>query len=285
ADGYWKVTADLSTWADMITDGAIKRVEIIILPALGVNGPLDVRNGTGEYADDNILALNAPSRTFDLVANAFDDTFFSDIVKVDGGCNNCHDALATTFHDGKRGGNIKACRFCHNPNSGGSHLEMQSRSIDSYVHAVHSFQAFDPADIDFSDPVAALEYEHHVEHTYPNFTIKNCESCHVAGTYEVPNQSRSLSGKLSAADSNYADFDKDGVKTLNWDRSIGAVPSYVAGPASRACGSCHRADMINEDDAGKLAAFNAHTKANGYLVEDAPGVLDTVIETIMSVFK
>lgn len=271
----WKATVDLSTWADMITDGAIKRVEIIVLPGLGVNGALDTRGGTGEYADDDLKAMNAPSRTFNLGDNDFEE-FFSPIVNVDGGCNNCHDALATTFHDGKRGGNIVACRFCHNPNSGGSHLEMQSRSIDSYVHAIHSFQAFDPGDINFDDPVEALEYAHHVEHTYPNFTIKNCESCHTPGSYDVPDQSKSLPGKLSAAD-----VSKDG----SWDRAIGAVPAYVTGPATRACGACHRADMINEDDAGKLAAFNAHVAANGYLIEDGDGVLDTVIATIMGLFK
>ncbi|MDH5735777.1 MAG: hypothetical protein OEY87_06605, partial [Gammaproteobacteria bacterium] len=271
AGGAWEVTADLSMWADMIAEGAIKRAEIGFMPALGVNGPLDVRNGTGEYADDVIRAMDAPSRTFDLTTNAFDDGYYPDVVKVDGGCNNCHDALATTFHSGNRGGNIKICKMCHEPSSAGSHLEMQSRSIDSYVHAIHSFQAFDPGDIDFTDPVAALEYEHHVNHTYPNFTIKNCESCHNPGTYDVPDQSKSLPGVLSGSD-NVA------------DRNIGTVPSYVTGPASRACGSCHRADMINADDAAALGAFNGHTKTFGYLVENGDSIWDTIVEKVMSMF-
>jgi len=118
-----------------------------------------------------------------------------------------------------------------------------------------------------------MRYDLHIEHTYPMFTSKNCESCHNAGAYNVPDQSKSLPGVLSAAD--------------EWtvDRNIGAVPSYVAGPASRACGGCHRAKFINEDDAAGLAAFNLHTKAGGYLVENTDGTLDTVIETIMSIFK
>jgi len=272
--GSWKIMTDLSTWSGMIADGTIKRVEIIVLPALGVNGPLDTRGGTGVYADDNIVAMNAPSRTFDLGANAFDDTFYNDIVDVANGCNTCHLALATTFHDGKRGGNIKACRFCHNVSEGGYHLEMQSRGIDSYVHAIHSFQAFDTFNINFNDPVQALEYEHHINHTYPNFTIKNCESCHNPGTYGVPDQSKSMPGVLSGSVTTNA----------TWDRNIGTVPSVVTGPAARACGACHRAEFINEDKAGELAAFNAHTAQFGYRVENDTGVWDKVVAAIMSMF-
>jgi hypothetical protein len=42
--------------------------------------------------------------------------------------------------------------------------------------------------------------------------------------------------------------------------------------------------MINEDDAGKLAAFNEHTKVFGYRVEDGDGVWEAVVEEIMSLF-
>ena len=193
-------------------------------------------------------------------------------VDADGGCNSCHDALATTFHSGKRGGNIVICKMCHVPSSGGSHLEMQSRSIDSYVHAIHSFQDFDIGDIDFSDPVEAAEHSHKIKSEFPRFGILNCEACHNPGTYEVPDQSKSLPSVLSASDDVA-------------DRNIGTVPSYVVGPASRACGACHRAEMIKDDDAGRLAAFFAHTAANGYLVENDDGVWDTVVETVMAIFK
>ncbi len=265
--GSWEVTADLSMWADMIADGTIKRAEISVMPAL-------------KNADDETVALNAPSRTFDLMANDFDDDFYSDIVDVEAGCNACHDALATTFHSGNRGGNIKVCRTCHVTLNGGSHLEMQSRSIDSYVHAIHSFQAFDIGDVNFLDPVEAVHYDLHVEHVFPNFTIKNCKACHVEGAFEVPDQSKSLPGLLSASD-----------KVETWDRNIGDVPAYVTGPASRACGACHRAHYINEDQAGKLVSFNQHTKQGGYLVEDGTDdmsigdLLMTVIDYIMALFK
>ncbi|MCB0158010.1 MAG: hypothetical protein KDD83_07750 [Caldilineaceae bacterium] len=262
--GAWEVTADLSAWTDMIADGTVKRVEIAVMPELF-------------NADEVQLALNAPSRTFDLGANAFVDDFYAPIAKATDGCNNCHDALATTFHSPDRGGNVVVCRMCHITRSGGSHLEMQSRSIDSYVHAIHSFQAFDIGDIDFSDPVAAMHYEHHIEFPYPTHGNTNCESCHVEGTFNVPDQDKSLPGILSASD-----------EVTTWDRNIGSVPSYVTGPASRACGGCHRAELINEDEFSKLVSFNQHTKNGGYMVEageDPLSTWDMVVQAIMGIFN
>ncbi|MCB9558651.1 MAG: hypothetical protein H6707_21215 [Deltaproteobacteria bacterium] len=285
----WKAEVDLSMWAQMIKDKVIKRAEISMLPALTkVVNDKDENVGTCSPAcsrgnhcdatnkcianDDVVLALNAPSRTFDLTTNDYDDGFYPDIVDVEK-CNKCHDALGTSFHSGNRGGNVRVCRTCHVVSSGGSHLEMQSRSIDSYVHAIHSFQAFDPGDIDFKDPVEKLRYEHHIEHKFPNFTIKNCEACHNPGTYtDPPDNAKSLPGILSGSDK------VDG-------RNIGTVKSYVTGPGARACGACHRAHMINEDKAGKLAAFYQHVKENGFMVENADGVLDKVITTIMTLFN
>jgi len=263
ANGSWEVVVDMSTWADLIADGTVKRVEIAVTSELRTNSGRE-------------LAINASARTFDLASNDFDDDYYSDIVDIEG-CNTCHEALGTTFHGPDRGGSIVTCRMCHITKSRGSHLEMQSRSLDSYVHAIHSFQAFDIGDVDFSDPVQAVQYDMHVEHVYPNFTIKNCESCHFEGTYDVPDQSKSLPGANSASDA-----------TEGWDRNIGNVPLSITGPGSRACGSCHRAKLINEDKANELVSFDQHAKQGGYSIEggdDYPTVLGEVIDTIMSLFK
>jgi len=258
ANGSWEVTADLSMWADMIADGTIKRAEIAVMPQL-------------QDADGLTLGLNAPSRTFDLTTNAFDDAYFSDIVKVEG-CNTCHDQLAVTFHSGNRGGNIKVCRICHEVSSPGAHLELQSRSIDSYAHAIHSFQAFDTDEIDFNDPVQAMEYEHHIMSLFPRFGVADCQSCHNAGTYDVPDQAKSMPGVLS------------GTYEVNVDRNIGTIPSTVTGPAARACGACHRSQAINADDAGALSILNQHFKTFGYSVENEDGTWEAVVEEIMDGF-
>ena len=88
----------------------------------------------------------------------------------------------------------------------------------------------------------------------------------------MPSQGASLPGLLSAAD--------------EWatDRNIGAVPSYITGPATRACGACHRTHAIKEDDGNKLVALNQHMGSNGYLLENVDGLLDLVIMHVMSLF-
>ena len=281
APGTWAVTVDMSMWADMIADGAIRRLEIGVMPALEHESitELDRRGNLVPM----LVAMNAPSRTFDITVlpngtflNEYPDVadgVEDDVVDVLNGCNTCHDALATTFHSAQRGGNIKICKMCHVPSAAGSHLEMQSRSIDSYVHAIHSFQVFDIGDIDISDPVEEAEHFHHLSAEFPRFGVKNCESCHLEGKYGVPNQAQSLPSVHAGNDD------------AQFERNIGDVPPYVMGPASRACGACHRAQALNADDFDKLNAFNDHVRKFGYLVENDDGVWEAVVDKIMSIFN
>ena len=280
APGSWVVSADLSDWAAYIGDN-VTRVEVAVLPSL-------------EDANGDLVGLNAPSTTFNLLTNAVEPTFFGNSIvgvpEQDGadgnvdGCNVCHDQLATTFHTPDRGGNIVVCRMCHTTRSGGSHLEGQSRSIDSYVHAIHAFEVFDGENYDFAaDPVDETIYKLHIEHTYPRFTLLDCESCHIGNVvndypairFNVPDQSKSLPGVLSG-DSG----------PLNFDRNIGDIPSYITGPAARACGACHRVFAINAEegmgDAGELATLFGHWGSFGTLAETPPADLDTVINDIFS---
>jgi hypothetical protein len=166
--------------------------------------------------------------------------------------------------------------MCHITKAGGSHLEQQSRSIDSYVHAIHSAQQFDVGAIDFSNPVLAEEYNLGIEMPFPRHGT-DCESCHVKGTYEVPDQSKSLPGILSASS-----------EPKNKTRGIGPVKSVIVGPGTRACGSCHKAELINQDSVGWFAMLNQHLSQGGYTVEVGDKPADTlmgVIKQMMSMFK
>jgi hypothetical protein len=167
------------------------------------------------------------------------------------------------------------CKACHTTTFPGSHLELASRGIDSYVHAIHTFQPFDEDDVAAAnDPVFNARNELHKTHVFPNFTALSCEGCHVPGTYNAADQSKSMFG----------------VQQSSWaiaDRNIGTIPESVTGPSSRACGGCHRANMIIDDRAGDLAAFDAHTDAFGTFEEnDADDLtLYGIIDKILSMFE
>ncbi|MCP2501519.1 MAG: hypothetical protein NCA08_08165 [Deltaproteobacteria bacterium] len=274
--GTWNVTANLSTWNGWIDNGSVKRVEVAVMPSL-------------KNADNVVVALNAPSRTFNLVTKAFEPAFFGNtIVKVTAGkasatdptmsgCNNCHDALATTFHSPDRGGNVVVCRLCHITKAAGSHLELQSRSIDSYAHAIHRFQDFDTGSIDFTDPVEAMHYTHHVESNFPTFGIEDCRACHNATKFNVPDQAKSMPGVLSNTD-------------FNTVRNIGSTTTdTITGPAARACGACHRAEAIiaNEGfgDPVKLSAINSHTTTFGYTLPTPPNTIMDIIGKVFTIVE
>jgi hypothetical protein len=167
------------------------------------------------------------------------------------------------------------CRSCHVVTSGGSHLEGQSRSIDSYVHAIHRFQPFNLADP--TDPVEVAKYAEHSEFLFPDFAAVNCERCHTvdravdAGSrkaFDIPDQSKSMPGLLSKS-------------------SVGGTPELVTGPAPRACGGCHRAEFTKEGDTTGYVTFIEHTRRFGYAVQndDSGNMLYAVIRYMMGLFQ
>ncbi len=254
----WTATVDLTLWAAKI-GVSVKQAQISVIPTLGVDQTLPT--GTTNLP----IAMAGATKTFDLVGGTEVTGYYGSAIVDPAKCNKCHDALGTTFHNPNYGSaGVITCRLCHVPANGGSHLEQQSRSIDSYVHAIHSMQEFDPATINWSDPVQVMEYNHHVESTYPNFTTLSCESCHNPGTYEASPNDKALPAVLSASAS-------------IGDRTISGLPATVVGPAAKACGGCHRAELINEDEAAEINAFEDHTKAFGYgVVPVAPETTTTV---------
>jgi len=295
APGAWMVTLDFAAFQafntddipTLIADGTVKMIEVTVTPEMVVNG-VDV-------------VLNAADQTYDIAGSIFVDDYFKGAnatVDTDK-CDVCHDALASSFHSetGRSGDGIQVCKNCHNPTYPGSHIEMASRSIDSYTHAIHSFQDFGVGDtFEAFDPVFAKRYDLHIHHVFPNFTIRNCEACHLPGVYNVPDQSASMPGVLATSDNPLTWYEIVGGLAVEdpAGRNIsGSIPEFVTGPASRACGACHRSRFINRDLSGDLISFNAHTAAFGTLAENGPtadnssddGVLFQIIDDIMSLFE
>lgn len=255
-DGVWTHTFNISDASqdivNNITNGNIKRIEVGILPKL-------------YNSDEEQLAISAVSKTYNIETGKFDTEFekwSKNIVDVKK-CNACHEELAVEFHTPDYSGDTTAiCRICHEPTNGAAHLELQSRSLDSYIHAIHSMQYLDgdaivPATFDnvtlYPDQPYAYEAhkmfkELHMEEVYPMFTTLNCESCHNPGTYDVPDQKKSLGGVLKGS----ADE---------------TIPQAVSGPGSRACGSCHRSMAFNEGNMGEVVSINFHAETFGYFDE------------------
>ena len=294
--GAWIVTLDVSalqlTKTDdiptLIADGIIKTAEIAITPELNLSD-------LATPGPDVDVVLKAADATYELGSDQLVADYFKganatvSIAK----CNACHDVLASSFHaeSGRSGDGIEVCKHCHTTTFPGSHMEMASRSIESYVHTIHSFQDFDVGDtFETFDPVFAKRYDQHIGHRFPHFTITNCEGCHVAGTFNVPDQAKSMPGVQATSDTVLTWYEIVGSAAVEdtAGRNIGgSVPEFVTGPASRACGACHRSEWIKDDVAGDLASFNAHTDAFGTLAEnDADdSVLFGIIDDIMSLFE
>jgi hypothetical protein len=250
----WSAVADLTTW-DAIIGTTVLKAEIAFLPQVGLDQTVAPQCDATKAAYNQCIAVKGITATVDLATGLQDNAMYGKNIVDTAKCDKCHDALAVEFHSPNYGSaGVSACRLCHFVGTGGSHLEMQSRSIDSYVHAIHAFQKMDINTVNFADPVQAMEYRHHIESTYPNFTTLSCESCHNPGTYDIADQSLSLSAILS------------GSSTLTGaGRAIQVgIPSVVTGPSAKACGGCHRAMLIKADDAAGLNAYDSHTKAFGY---------------------
>jgi hypothetical protein len=260
----WTATLDLSTWSGMITAGQVKRIEVGFLPAIGLD-PTTVATSTnpgiavvGVTQTINVTATSATAYIKD--ADSYGKTIV-DPTK----CNACHDALGTTFHTPNYGSaGTVGCRLCHVVGSAGSHLEMQSRSIDSYVHAIHRMEVLDGKNVNLTDKVQKVRYDKHVEGVYPNFAgWFNCESCHNAGMYDPPAEDRSMPSLLSAL----------GAPTGR--TGLGTFAQQITGPAARACGGCHRAAPINEADGSKLVDVVAHWGDFGSAVADPTALVST----------
>ena len=202
---------------------------------VGVIGVPEIQDGSATH----FAAVDAVTMDIDLATG----TNAERVSPVDNAnCNTCHDHILMhkgDTHGHTTVGNENACVFCHNTSSAAGHYDQQSRSIDSYVHAVHVF----PTE----------------EFIFPTFTTEDCEACHKPGTYNVPDQTEWIGSVIGGPEGN-----------------------VTVGPASRACGSCHRAQDIKESATGALDSLNQHTKQFGYRVPTADAPYTDVINAIES---
>lgn len=218
-------------------------VGIIGIPWLGGENVI-VKSVSKEFKLSDGTALESPRTA---VAN-------------DTKCDACHNSIAIHIEEKASDGHghtaigaVDVCRICHVPSAAAGHYPQQSRSIDAYIHAIHEGQATFKS-------FGSLTIE------YPKST-GDCEACHDAGTYEVPNQSKSLGGVISGSEDANTTADQ-----------------FISGPAAVACGGCHRAYPVITGNTSDLASFNAHTSTFGYRVALSDKPYSEVLKLVFDLF-
>lgn len=161
-------------------------------------------------------------------------------------CNNCHQELGafneSQFHGGQRNDG-STCAWCHTPNR-----SSQGWSVDStnFVHAIHGalkrekqFTYYAPSTTDGFWKIG-----------YPG-VLKNCEACHVPGSYDFSNPaSKSAAGLSGGSDKRLFRYaatgnlnSTDGLikfrysPFITYGTNYGSGPSYSAATGTLAAGA------------------------------------------------
>ena len=218
AEGYYTVTLTGVTVPDnavMLTGGLgytystpstmpLTQTNLLAYPwtdatANGLNGSADIAAATVAFQPNKTGGLIVVAPDVQVVASAGATTAGTgpayagrrEIVE-DKRCNNCHQELGafneSQFHGGQRNDG-STCSWCHTPNRAS-----QGWSVDStnFVHAIHG----------------ALKREEQYTYYAPSTTdgfwkigypgvLKNCEACHVPGSYDFSNAASKSAAGLS----------------------------------------------------------------------------------------
>jgi len=165
-------------------------------------------------------------------------------------CLSCHDQLGVkpNFHGGGRNDG-STCNICHNPNGANKGW---SYSFNTFIHGIHAANMRTKAYTFASDWSTV---------TYPGL-LKNCEQCHVAGSYDFSAAASSgavgkllyntvATGNTAAADATTSSYIAQTAGTaygsgFSYSTSTGAVvttaaagTTLISSPISAACFSCH----------------------------------------------
>lgn len=200
-------------------------------------------------------------------------------------CLTCHgeyDALA--FHGGNRTDNVQLCVMCHNPNN--TDLAMRPTDPDGTNNEVNTaaYDGLEEQTIDFKymihaihgaskreTPFVAYGYgnnSHDFSGVHFPGQLRNCETCHNPGTYELPLASSVLAtttdtGATVAASSRFGtqNFTPAGPAfDHSDDLNIGATAA--------ACSSCHDNSLAKahmEQNGGSFAALQSDYDGQLYI--------------------
>ena len=181
---------------------------------------------------------------------------------VDGDkCNKCHGQLGVSpsFHSGSRN-NGAGCALCHNPNRATGHVGAAYGfgggwfvGAKNLVHSIHASAKRAQVFNYLKDEGTKFE-----KVTYPGI-LKNCEACHLTGTYDYSAQASkdALPNLLWATDTakdmtNNATTNPTGIVPIAqnpWVKLIGPgeidyrTDNLVSSPIASACFGCHDSSL------------------------------------------
>jgi OmcA/MtrC family decaheme c-type cytochrome len=229
-------------------------------------------------------------------------------------CNACHARLGVvpSFHVGQRN-DAPTCSFCHNPNTASSGY---AANASTFIHGIHGAEK------------RSNKYGWHAvsategfwEVTYPGY-LRNCEQCHLSGTYDFSDASYTTTNAAGVALQNRLLFTTDAYGTsansslVPPDPTLGfstatiygtafsyaadtnttvpfASTTLVTSPITAACFSCHdtalaKAHMTQNGGAIYEARATALTKQETCLVchGTASNTLNATVPTIKAVHR
>jgi OmcA/MtrC family decaheme c-type cytochrome len=154
--------------------------------------------GTWTFSADVRRSTTIDDLSFEgleVTEGAFNPIFFATVTdsEVDGRrevvsmekCNTCHDTLA--LHGGQRF-NVQECLICHRPNATDEEVrpeeELPPESID-FKWLIHRLHKGHELNVDFT-VYGYRSSVHNYNHLLFPGDLRNCEACHVDGSYNVP---------------------------------------------------------------------------------------------------
>ncbi|MBE0619598.1 MAG: OmcA/MtrC family decaheme c-type cytochrome [Burkholderiales bacterium] len=245
ADGYYSVThtTTIPDNASMVTafvGYSFTQMNLAAYPAgLGLSTPIVTKVATG-YTGRRAIVETAK-------------------------CSKCHDQLGVdpNFHGGARN-DATICAFCHNPNAGTN--SGWSWDSSAFIHGIHGASK---RTVPFTWTASSAAYNYSMV-AYPGI-LKNCETCHVAGSYDfsgtdnaaaVPNR---LYRTVAEGTTVTATFDTSPYIAQTAGTAYGAswtpttpaaATNLVNSPIAAACFSCHDSSTaqthMSQDGGGSI---------------------------------
>jgi OmcA/MtrC family decaheme c-type cytochrome len=153
-------------------------------------------------------------------------------------CNTCHDVLA--LHGGQRY-RVAECVMCHNPNETDVSRRPADQAPPESVHMkymIHKIHTGEELALDYTVYGFGSTPINFNEVLYPG-DLRNCESCHVAGSYDVPLPEGTLP-TVTQRDW-YTPMQPAAAACISCHGSVDAAAhAYTnTAPFGEACASCH----------------------------------------------